>query len=155
MSYGGRRISQMNQKCQTGVVCPFFHGKNTKFCPFFQDIHTYFCPFFQDLTLFFPGMTHRIIGSSDHRNLDGIQTDVFWGCFARNLLWKSLIKYGLWPEINNHRILDGYQTETKSLRKSLTKMRSNTSLLGEGFIMDRLRLDILTIILNKIFNQNL
>ena len=23
----------------------------------------------------------------------------FGGCFARNLLWKSLMKYGLWPEI--------------------------------------------------------
>ena len=34
-------------------------------------------------------------------------------------------------------------------------MRSNTSLLGEGFIMDRLRLEILTRILNKIFNYNL
>ena len=31
-------------------------------------------------------------------------------------------------------------------------MRSNTSLLGEGFIMDRLRLDILTKILKKIYN---
>ena len=34
-------------------------------------------------------------------------------------------------------------------------MRSNTSLLGRGFILDRLRLDILTRILNNIFNYNL
>ena len=36
----------------------------------------------------------------DHRNLDGIYTDVFGGCAsARNLWRKSLMKYGLWPEI--------------------------------------------------------
>ena len=29
------------------------------------------------------------------RMLDGC----FWGCFARNLWRKSLMKYGLWPEI--------------------------------------------------------
>ena len=45
------------------------------------------------------------IGSSDHRNLNGIYTDVFLGSLkARNLLWKSFLKYGLWPEIN-HRIV--------------------------------------------------
>ena len=32
-------------------------------------------------------------------NLNGIYTDGFWGCFARNLWRKSLIKYGRRPEI--------------------------------------------------------
>ena len=33
-------------------------------------------------------------------------------------------------------------------------MRSSSSLLGEGFIMDRLRLDILIKIFRRIFNKN-
>ena len=37
---------------------------------------------------------HRIIESSDHRNLDGM----FWGCFARNL-GGNLLKE--WPEARN------------------------------------------------------
>ena len=54
---------------------------------------------------------HRIIGSSDHRNLDGIYTDEFLGSLkARNLWRKSLMKYGLWPEIN-HRNLNGIYTD--------------------------------------------
>ena len=37
-----------------------------------------------------------------------LKTDVFWGCAsARNLWRKSLMKYGLWPEIN-HRIIGIY-----------------------------------------------
>ena len=39
---------------------------------------------------------HRNIGLSDHRNLNGIYTDVFGGLRECK---KSLMKYGLWPEI--------------------------------------------------------
>ena len=47
---------------------------------------------------------HRNIGSSGHRNLNGIYTDVFGGLRERK---KSLRKiFGLWPEIN-YRNLNG------------------------------------------------
>ena len=40
---------------------------------------------------------------TDHRNLSTEHTedtDVFFGgCFARNLMWKSVLKNGLWPEM--------------------------------------------------------
>ena len=85
---------------------------------------------------------HRIIGSSDHRNLDGIYTDEFLGSLkARNLLWKSFLKYGLWPEIN-HRNLYGIYTEITSLIKILDQNALEYLAFGKGFIMDRLRLDI-------------
>ena len=44
------------------------------------------------------------VRDADHRNLNGIYTDGFYSLKARNLWGKSLIKYGLWPEIN-HRII--------------------------------------------------
>ena len=46
------------------------------------------------------------------------------------------------------RILDG----NKIFKKILDKNALEYLAFGKGFVMDRLRLDILTIILNKIFN---
>ena len=40
---------------------------------------------------------HRNIGSSDHRNLDGIETDVFGGCLRVRCLERSHRNHG------NHR----------------------------------------------------
>ena len=71
------------------------------------------------------------------RNLYGC----FGGCFARNLLWKSLMKYGLWPEIN-HRNLDGIYAEIKSLTKILDQNALEYLASWEDLIGDRLRLDI-------------
>ena len=68
--------------------------------------------------------------SSDHRNLDGIYTE-----FIRNL-------YGIYTEI-------------KSLTKVLDENALEYLASGKGFILDRLRLDILTIIFTRIFNYNL
>ena len=64
------------------------------------------------------------------------------GCFggslkARNLWGKSLMKYGLWPEIN-HRNLDGIYAEIKSLTKILDQNALEFLAFGKGFIMDRL-----------------
>ena len=61
------------------------------------------------------------------------------------------MKYGLWPEIN-HRNLDGIYAEIKSLTKILDQNALEFLAFGEGFILDRLRLDILTKILKKIYN---
>ena len=77
-----------------------------------------------------------IIGSLEFkRNLDG-----FFGGLptARNLWRKSLMKYGLWPEINHHRNLDGIQTEIKSLTKILDQNALEYLASGKGFILDRL-----------------
>ena len=63
--------------------------------------------------------------SSDHRNLDGIYTE-----FIRNL-------YGIYTEI-------------KSLTKILDENALEYLASGKGFILDRLRLDILTIIFTRI-----
>ena len=62
------------------------------------------------------------------------------------------MKYGLWPEINHHRILDGVYAETKSLIKILDQNALAFLASGKGFILDRLRLEILTKIFKRIFN---
>ena len=60
------------------------------------------------------------------RNLDGC----FWGSLkARNLWRKSLIKYGLWPEIKIFKE-NPYENALEYLAS------------GKGFVMDRLRLEI-------------
>ena len=70
-------------------------------------------------------------GFNHHRNLDGIYTDVFWGSLkARNLWGKSLMKYGLWPEI----II---------FKKISTENALEYLAFGKDFIMDRLRLEFL------------
>ena len=64
------------------------------------------------------------IGSSDIRRM------FFGGSLkARNLWGKSLMKYGLWPEI----II---------FKKISTENAQQYVAFGKGFIMDRLRLDI-------------
>ena len=79
---------------------------------------------------------------------------MFWGLpTARNLWRKSLMKYGLWPEIN-HRNLDGIYAEIKSLTKILDQNALEFLASGKGVIMDRLRLDIITKIFRRIFNEN-
>ena len=60
----------------------------------------------------------------------------------------------IWPMTRNQsssefkRILDG----NKIFKKILDENALEYLAFGKGFVMDRLRLDILTIILNKIFN---
>ena len=64
-----------------------------------------------------------------------LKTDVFLGCAsARNLWRKSLMKYGLWPEIIYH---SGW-LQIKSLTKILTENALDFLALGEDFIMDRI-----------------
>ncbi len=43
---------------------------------------------------------HRNIGSSDHRNLDGIYTDVFWGVRERKKSLKEIFNE-IWPLARN------------------------------------------------------
>ena len=62
------------------------------------------------------------------------------------------MKYGLWPEINHHRNLDGIQTEIKSLTKILDQNALEYLAFGEGFILDRIG-DARN--LNKNLNKNL
>ena len=67
---------------------------------------------------------------------------MFFGSLkARNLWGKSLMKYGLWPEIN-HRNLDGIYAEIKSLTKILDQNALEFLAFGKDVIMDRLRLEI-------------
>ena len=53
------------------------------------------------------------------------------------------------------RNLYGIYTEIKSLTKVLDENALEYLASGKGFILDRLRLDILTIIFTRIFNYNL
>ena len=53
------------------------------------------------------------------------------------------------------RNLYGIYTETKSLTKILDENALEYLASRKGFILDRLRLDILTIIFTRIFNYNL
>ena len=55
--------------------------------------------------------------------------------------------------LTDHRII-GYQTEIKYLTIILDQNALEFLASGKGFILDRLRLDILTRILSIIFNQN-
>ena len=69
------------------------------------------------------------------RILDGY----FWGSLkARNLWGKSLMKYGLWPEI----ICNSGRQQIKSLTKILDQNALEFLASGKQFIMDRLRLEI-------------
>ena len=78
------------------------------------------------------------------------------GCFWGLLRKKSFVEIfnEIWPLARNQsssefkRILDG----NKIFKKILDQNAQQYVASGDGFILDRLRLDILTIILNKIFN---
>ena len=48
------------------------------------------------------------------------------------------MKYGLWPEINHHRNLNGIYAEIKSLNKILTENALEFLASGKGFILDRI-----------------
>ena len=72
-------------------------------------------------------MARNQSSSEFKRMLDGC---FFWGLpTARNLWRKSLMKYGLWPEI----II---------FKKISTENALEFLAFGKGFILDRLRLDI-------------
>ena len=66
--------------------------------------------------------------SSDHRNLDGIYTDVFGVAYGKKSLGEIFLKKLLTQEI----ICNSGRQQIKSLRKSQLKMRSSSSLLGRG-----------------------
>ena len=89
---------------------------------------------------------------TDHRNLYGIYTE-FFSSYARNLGGNLL--WDVASQEINHRILDGIYTETKSLKKILTENTLEYLASGKGFYGDRLRLEILTRIFNRIFNSKL
>ena len=78
-------------------------------------------------------------GFNHHRNLDGIYTDVLGVAYGKKSLEEIFNE--IWPLARNN--LKFREAANKIFnKKSRLKMRSNTSLLGEGFILDRLRLEI-------------
>ena len=66
----------------------------------------------------------------------------------------TVLRNGIFLVASQEIICNSGRQQTKSLTKILDENSLEYLASGEGFILDRLRLEILTRILNKIFNKN-
>ena len=79
--------------------------------------------------------------------------DCHWDCLR--ILGITVLRNGIFLVASQEIICNSGRQQTKSLTKILDENALECLASGKGFILDRLRLDILTIIFTRIFNYNL